>query len=161
MIINRNGDKIYRDPITGKEYLLMLCTTLDRKLHYDICTIFETSEDEPIGEYVNHFFGITFCDGDDALDREVSGIVCKGFTPTAFYTGGGIWLSAVYMDATHYAVVDSETDSCLSIYDHSDEDQDDLYPCQNMTECKAFCDLSGEEITTYDILLRKLREAMR
>ena len=171
MIINRDGEKIYRNPITGKEYLLMLCMDLECNGTYDIIAIFEHSEDEPIGEYVDHFFGATICMEDDAkLDKEIeSRLASKGLTamigmPQVFYTGGGFWISAMYIDATHYAVIGNDDEELISIYDHSEnEDDDTLFPCQNFIEnipIESVDELDSEKKKIYNTLLTALRSEM-
>lgn len=53
--------------------------------------------------------------------------------PEVFYTGGGIWLSAMWIDENRYAVTDNDCAmGGFCIYDHREEDQDDEFPCQNM-----------------------------
>ncbi len=61
--------------------------------------------------------------------------------PQVFYTGGGIWIAAMY---THkvghdniYLTVDCEDPMCITVYDHDEEDQDTDFPCQNMLE--SYC----------------------
>lgn len=50
-----------------------------------------------------------------------------------FATGGGFWLSAMYLDENRYAVTDNDcVMSGFCIYDHRGEDQDTDFPCQNM-----------------------------
>jgi len=46
------------------------------------------------------------------------------------YTGGGIWIAAMYIDDSHYLVVDNDYED-LSLYDHNGEDEDSLFPLQN------------------------------
>lgn len=53
--------------------------------------------------------------------------------PEVFCTGGGIWLSAMWIDENRYAVTDNDCAmGGFCIYDHREEDQDDEFPCQNM-----------------------------
>lgn len=53
--------------------------------------------------------------------------------PEAFYTGGGFWLSAMWLDENRYAVTDNDIGmSGFCIYDHRGEDQDTEFPCQNL-----------------------------
>ena len=53
--------------------------------------------------------------------------------PEVFYTGGGIWLSAMWLDENHYAVTDNDlTMGGYWIYDHREEDQDEEFPCQDV-----------------------------
>ena len=77
-----------------------------------------------------------------------------------FYTGGGIWLSAAYVEPNVYCVVDSDWDDCLTWYDHNGEDELDEYPCQNMTASKNVADLDAGEMKIYtllhDALLREM-----
>lgn len=71
-----------------------------------------------------------------------------------FYTGGGIWLSAAYVDNFVYCVVDSDADDCLTWYDRSEEgnDADSDYPCVNMIASKNVDDLNAGERKIYDFL---------
>lgn len=81
--------------------------------------------------------------------------------PEAFYTGGGIWISAVYVDENIYYAIDNDYyDDSFCIYDHRAEDQDTEYPCQN---CIGFCDsaeFSAEDWKIYRALKRELKKAM-
>lgn len=53
--------------------------------------------------------------------------------PEVFCTGGGFWLSAMWLDENRYAVTDNDMGmGGFCIYDHREEDQDTEFPCQNM-----------------------------
>lgn len=80
--------------------------------------------------------------------------------PEAFYTGGGIWLSAMYVNDHLYAVVSSEDDDCLSLYSHNWEDKDIDFPCQNMLWSAEFSKLENEAKLVYGHLYAKLKEEM-
>ena len=70
--------------------------------------------------------------------------------PEAFYTGGGIWLSAMYGESGNtYFVVDNDDPNCLTCYDHNGEDQEDPFPCQNMVWSVEKKDLSKFQLQTY------------
>ena len=74
----------------------------------------------------------------------------KQTKPEAFYTGGGIWLSAMYGEGgRNYFVVDNEFPECLTCYDHNGEDQEDEFPCQNMVWSVEKKDLSRYQLKTY------------
>lgn len=49
------------------------------------------------------------------------------------YTGGGIWLAEVDINAEQYAVVSTEALECLAIYNKA-EDEEPHMP-ENMTAC--------------------------
>lgn len=68
------------------------------------------------------------------------------FNTEAFYTGGGIWLSAKYISDVTYIVVDSDDPLCLTYYDHRKEDADTDFPCQEM-----FRSVGIEEMNTTDM----------
>ena len=76
--------------------------------------------------------------------------------PEAFYTGGGIWLCAMPIDGSRYAVIDSDMVDALTIYNRAGEDDDIDYPCQNMETSKDLCDLDETERKIYDILKAEL-----
>lgn len=70
-----------------------------------------------------------FC---DALAENIGKI--KATNPVeVFYTGGGIWLAAKYVDDRHYYVLDNDFYG-LGYYDHTQEDDDLDFPCQNMID---------------------------
>lgn len=84
-----------------------------------------------------------------------NGFVTDGdlYTATAYYTGGGIWISAKYIDDIHYAVVSNcDDDFVLSYYELDDDEReyDDIFPCINMTRS-----VSLEEMTKDDLILWK------
>lgn len=65
--------------------------------------------------------------------------------PEVFYTGGGIWLSAMWLDENRYAVTDnSGYMDGFCIYDHREEDQDTEFPCQNLVGEKCLTETDGE-----------------
>lgn len=71
----------------------------------------------------------------------------------AFYTGGGIWISAMYLDKDIYYAIDNDWyDDCFAIYDHNDEDQDTDFPCQNMIGFKEKNQFSAEDHEIYSKL---------
>ena len=170
MIINKNGDKLYHDPITGKEYLLMQGMDFSKnELSYDVCFVLENNEelseeDCGYGNVIGWFAGATL--GDDWLDECVASLLTEKHLSvpigeaSAFYTGGGIWLSAMYIDATHYAVVGSDFDRALSFYDHDGEDDDEFFPCQNMTDSKVVNEFSDADKAIYAQLVNELKRQM-
>lgn len=83
----------------------------------------------------------------------------KNFKTEAFYTGGGIWLSAKYVDETHYYALDSDFE-CLGYYDHEREDNDIEYPCQALVETWDPDNLPDNIIGIYNELLSALRGEM-
>ena len=78
----------------------------------------------------------------------------------AFYTGGGIWLSAVDMGDGLYGVVDSDFVDCLTVYDHEDEDQDIDFPCQNMVASHEVKELTEDELHAWAIAYQALQRSM-
>ena len=76
--------------------------------------------------------------------------------PEVFYTGGGIWLSAMYVDDHHYYVVDNDWE-CLSYFDNSEED-DTNYCCQNMVWSKDKSELNPDELKVYTELKEALEQ---
>jgi len=81
----------------------------------------------------------------------------KPTKPEVFYTGGGIWLSAMYGESgKHYFVVDNEDPNCLTCYDSFGEDDDTEFPCQNMVwSCES------RELSKYQrSIWRKLKSAL-
>ena len=93
------------------------------------------------------------------------------FKPEAFYTGGGIWLSAMYVDDTHYVVVDNEdrfdiddSERCLTMYDATkDDDPADVgeFQCMEFVWSKNLSDLSNRERRWYKMLLAELKKEAR
>lgn len=81
--------------------------------------------------------------------------------PEAFYTGGGIYISALYVDEnTYYAIDNDWYDDCFAIYDHRGEDDDVEFPCQNMVDSKNVADATEEEKRIYAILKAALDKEM-
>lgn len=85
-------------------------------------------------------------------------IRCAG--PKVFYTGGGIWLSAKYIDDTHYFIVDNDCDDCLTYYDHTNEDEDSEFPCQNMIYSWSLDEIPEEYKEIYKELHAALMQKM-
>lgn len=78
-------------------------------------------------------------------------------SPEAFYTGGGIWISAMYVDENIYYAIDNDFyEDSFCIYDHRGEDQDSDFPCQNAIGFMDYCSMSAEEKEIY----RKLKKAL-
>ena len=44
------------------------------------------------------------------------------YEPEVFYTGGGIWLAAMWLNEHEYAIVDNCWKYCLSYYDDSEDE---------------------------------------
>lgn len=87
--------------------------------------------------------------------------MAKVGSPEAFYTGGGIWISAMYVDENRYYAIDNDYwENSFCIYDHTGEDQDTDFPCQNVIGFLDFCDMSAEEKKIYRKLRKTLKETM-
>lgn len=77
--------------------------------------------------------------------RNAVAVARKIRKPEVFYTGGGIWLSAMWLDENRYAVTDnSDYMGGFCIYDHREEDQDTEFPCQNLVGEKCLTETDGE-----------------
>jgi len=80
----------------------------------------------------------------------------------AFYTGGGIWISAMYVDENIYYAIDNwDYEDCFAIYDHRNEDDDCDFPCQNMVDSKSVAEATEEEKEIFRILKAELDKEMR
>lgn len=75
----------------------------------------------------------------------------------AFYTGGGIWLAEKDLGNGTYAVVDSDYQECLSIYNYTDEQQ---YMPEDMVFSENVEKLDLEMMKIYNELLEVLKKAM-
>lgn len=88
-----------------------------------------------------------------------------GFTilkkPEAFYTGGGIWLAAMYTDDVHYYAIDNNNVWSLWYYDHTSEDQDTEYPTQGLIWEKEVSECTKEEQQIYETLRRTMLDEMK
>lgn len=73
----------------------------------------------------------------------------------AFYTGGGIWISMVFVDENTYYAIDNDY-PCLSKYDHRNEE--DLF--FNLLDSKAIEDLDESEKAIFCELKKTLDETM-
>ena len=78
----------------------------------------------------------------------------KSDDPEVFYTGGGIWLAAVWCkDKRHYYGISIEDcyddgEGCLTLYDSDGEDNRD-FCFQNVIESKSIGDLDDSERKIY------------
>ena len=89
---------------------------------------------------VSMWNGRKWIDSDKIAEKQAELGNPYGLDPSkveVFYTGGGIWLSALYVDDNLYFVVDSDWTESITLFDHRDEDQDTEYPCQNVMYSKA------------------------
>lgn len=88
------------------------------------------------------------------------------FSPETFYTGGGIWLSAMWVDNIHYVTIDGEDrfddvgdeERFLYFYDATEDDDPLEYGTFCMIEQKNLAELSEEERKWYDMLLEDLKK---
>ena len=76
----------------------------------------------------------------------------------AFYTGGGIWLSARYLNNITYAVVDSDDPLCLTYYDHRNEDNDTDFPCQSPFRSVGIEEMNSADLELWKELARELHK---
>lgn len=73
----------------------------------------------------------------------------------AFYTGGNIWMAAMYLDENIYCAINSEAiddyyeEDDIWFYDHRSEDDDIEYPCQNPIKVKLYKELAPDELDLY------------
>ena len=72
-----------------------------------------------------------------------------------FYTGGGITIAEVDIDATHYAVVSSEAPEFFSIYTNVDGEKNHLH----MVSSNSEEELAPEYKALYEKMLDKLKTA--
>ena len=84
------------------------------------------------------------------------------FHPNVFYTGGGIWIAAMYYDDRYYMTVDNEDMDIFSTYDHSKESQDDDFPCEELHYSENIHDLDETLPEAEDVkrMYTALREAL-
>jgi len=86
------------------------------------------------------------------------------FKPETFYTGGGIWISAMWVDSTHYVTIDgddrhddlSNDERFLYYYDSTYDDPPEYvgeFQCMNLIWQKDFSEMSEDERKWYDMLL--------
>lgn len=73
----------------------------------------------------------------------------------AFYTGGGIWIAEMDLGNGTYAVVDSDYNECLSVYNLTD---DEPYLPENMIFSKGVDQLDSDEMKIYNQLIAALKE---
>lgn len=79
----------------------------------------------------------------------------------AFYTGGGIWISAMWIDENRYCTMDnSDYDDTLVTYDNRDEDDDIEFPCQNPVDFKHIDDMDENEKRIFCALKAELERVM-
>ena len=91
------------------------------------------------------------------------------FIPETIYTGGNIWLSAMWIDSVHYVTIDNEdryddtADSERYLYCYNSLDDDPVeevgeFQCMNPIWVKDFSEMSEEERKWYDMLLADMKE---
>ena len=73
-----------------------------------------------------------------------------------FYTGGGITLAEVDIDATHYAVVSSDAPDFFAIYTHR---EDEKYLPEDMLVSSSKEEIAPEHQALYTEMLEKLKIA--
>lgn len=69
------------------------------------------------------------------------------------YTGGGIWLAEKNLGNGTYAVVNSEYDNCLSIYNYTD---DESYMSEDMIFSETIENMDPEQVKIYNELYKAL-----
>lgn len=81
----------------------------------------------------------------------------------AFYTGGGIWVSGMYVDARHYYMTDNwDMEGTMGLFDHLYDDDDDEYQGMHLIESKSINGMNIDEIEIYEKLTTALlAEVMR
>lgn len=88
----------------------------------------------------------------------------KHFKPQAYYTGGGYWLCAMYLDDINYVVISNEDDDFgLSYYIHDEEDMacDDIeFPCYHWVKFVPLEEMTKGEILLWKSLKDELERAM-
>lgn len=81
--------------------------------------------------------------------------------PVAFYTGGGIYVSAMYIDENRYIAIDNDwhVDS-FCIYDSREESeyQDMDFPCQNLIGETFMKDFTEQDLSNYRKLYAELEK---
>lgn len=162
----------------GEEFLLTEAVSPINRYSYDLVIAMKLNpkfKEDPDNEifYDTEADPIWFAGADgirDLLNGEQDWILesCKQFLddrtdeqkigkPEVFYTGGGIWISAMYVDEHRYYTIDNaDNEFCLSLFDSREED-DENFCCQNLCESKSVDELSPEELAIYN----KLTEAMK
>ena len=83
--------------------------------------------------------------------------------PEVFYTGGGIWISAISIDETHYYTTDNDSEGWLYIYDRTGEDTEDEFgeyefPCQNIVGEIHKSQMDEEQKAYYRLLRKALQD---
>lgn len=76
-----------------------------------------------------------------------------------FYTGGGIWLAEMNLENGTYAVVDSDYDTALCIYNYP-ENEEEKYMPEDMIFSDEVQNLDKEHMKIYTQLLEALKDKM-
>ena len=74
-----------------------------------------------------------------------------------FYTGGGIWLAEMNLENGTYAVVDSDYDTALCIYNYPENEEEQYMP-EDMIFSDEVQNLDKEHMKIYTQLLEALQE---
>lgn len=76
-----------------------------------------------------------------------------------FYTGGGIWQCAMYVNENEYFSIDTECgDEYIALFDHRYEDNDIDYPTQYMVWEKHVNELNDYEKSIHENMLKALKD---
>lgn len=76
----------------------------------------------------------------------------------AFYTGGGIWVSGMYVDERKYYMTDTwDMGGTMGLFDHLYDDDDDEYQGLYLIEDKTIDEMNADEKAIYDKLIAELQ----
>lgn len=187
IITTADGDRVYINN-RGKAFLLVEAYGFDGKsydiviakevylyenngIHFDFYTDRETDISQLRCEW---FYGASdFC-GDKHADDALK--VCKEelndehrelFKPDVFYTGGGFWLSAMWIDDIHYycisgyenhGKIEVEFPNCLPLYDSRGDDDDTEFGTMELVSEKGEEDFTETDCKCYEALVKALKE---
>lgn len=178
-IETKNGETVIHSEC-GRDYTLTQTTGIRSGKAFDKIIIFDSTpnKDGFWTGIVDYFCGSSFYT-DDQLLSDAKPYIEKyedlhkyddGFRqrvigkPEVFYTGGGIWVSAMYIDEYHYIATDNcEYEDGFCIYDRMEEDGEfnDMFPLMNVIDDAQKDNFTEQERVYYNILRAALEKEMR
>lgn len=95
-----------------------------------------------------------------------NGFVSDGafYRANAFYTGGGIWICAKYIDDVHYVTIDNqECEYALNYFINDEEDNSidgSVYPCYSLERTVELEEMNADELKLWKELHEELMNEM-
>ena len=112
------------------------------------------------------FHGLPNEDALEACKSQLNDASRECFKPDAFYTGGGIWCCAMWIDDVHYYCISGYEDNgkieiefpnVLPMYDSREDDEDTEFGTMCLISEKSEKDFTPLDHEHYDMLVKELK----